>query len=242
MGLIEAAFDATVQVANKGSNCVRVVATTSPLILEAHALSVADSSVVVWVSGLDEMRSSASELAQYARAISHISAAGKKSFALYGGFFAVLLQNLGLGGASHGIGFGEYRDWVELPQSGMPPARYYVPQIHRYLQPDEATQLMIANPRLVQCDCPECDGGAPNTLDYHSLMKHSVHCRSREISSWANLGIKSALELLTKETNEWRSILNETRLPSVITSAAILKSQHLMTWIEALSSSEIANS
>jgi hypothetical protein len=229
-------FDGTVRAGGDTANCVRVIAASSPVTLEAHALSVPDANLVIWVSGLDEMRSGALELAQYAKAIRRMSAANKRSFALYGGFFAVILQNLGLGGASHGIGFGEYRDWVELPQSGMPPARYYVPQIHRYLQPDEATQLMLANPRLVACDCPECGGSAPNTLEYHSLMKHSVYCRSKEIEGWADLGIDSARVRLQEETTEWRAILSETRLPSVVTSAALIKSAHLMTWIEALSS------
>ena len=130
-------FDGTVRAGGDTANCVRVIAASSPGTLEAHALSVPDANLVIWVSGLDEMRSGALELAQYAKTIRRMSAASKRSFALYGGFFAVILQNLGLGGASHGIGFGEYRDWVELPQSGMPPARYYVPQIHRYLQNTE---------------------------------------------------------------------------------------------------------
>ena len=34
----------------------------------------------------------------------------------------MLLQNCGLAGSSHGIGFGEYRNWIELPELGPPPA------------------------------------------------------------------------------------------------------------------------
>ncbi|MGO9558639.1 MAG: hypothetical protein ACLPYW_06060 [Acidimicrobiales bacterium] len=228
-------FRETAEAAANGTQCTRVIAVSNVGVLERHALSVTDDRLAVWVSGLDELTVPVSQLAAYGRAIRSIASEGKDSFALYGGFFSVLLQNAGLGGSSHGIGYGESRQWIELPESGPPPARYYVPQLHRYLQPDEATRLLVADRRLAECDCPECNGDPPNTLEYHELMKHSVYCRSQEIGEWSDIGLGPAAARLRAETDLWHEVLTASGLPNVVTSAARARAAHLNTWIEALS-------
>jgi len=227
-------FDETVR-ANEGIvPCVRVVASSSVEVLQSHALDIEDDRLVIWVSGFDELKAPIEQLAAYGSATTLIASRGTRIFALYGGFFSVLLQNAGLGGSSHGIGYGEQRDWVELPQSGPPPARYYVPQLHRYLQPDEATRLLVADRRLAECDCPECNGDPPNTLEYHSLMKHSVHCRAREITEWSDLGLREAANRLDSDASQWHQILRATALPPVVISAAESRALHLGRWVNAL--------
>ena len=227
-------FDATAGSWDAIDTCVRVVAGLTPEIVASNALDVDDSRIAIWVSGLDELNAQPEALVSYIRAISDLKSSGKSVFALYGGFFAVLLEKFGLGGASHGIGYGEFRDWRELPQSGMPPARYYVPRIHRYLQPDEATQILISNPRLIECQCPECAGGPPNTLNYHALMRHSVRCRALEIGTWSTLDLPQTIDKLQVETTEWLTALNQTRLPPAIISTITSKASHLGRWIQAL--------
>jgi hypothetical protein len=227
-------FDATARSWGDTETCVRVTAGLTPEVVASNAREIEDSRVAIWVSGFDELNAQPDALISYIRAVSELNSSGKSVFALYGGFFAVLLRNFGLGGASHGIGYGEYRDWRELPQTGMPPARYYVPRLHRYLQPDEATQILISNPRLIECPCLECAGGPPNTLNYHALMRHSVRCRATEIESWSRLDIPQTVARLQDETSEWLETLNRTRLPPTIVATITSRASHLDRWIQAL--------
>ena len=188
--------------------CVRVVASSSVEALAALLETIDDPKVAIWVNDFDELRRSHNELAEYGRAIARFSRRTSRAFALYGGFFGVLLQNVGLSGLSHGIGFGENRAWVELPQSGPPPARYYLPQLHRYIQPDEATQLLFADERLAHCGCEDCGGEPPIALDYRALMSHSVRCRAMEIESWGGLELVQTSDRLRHETSEYDDILH----------------------------------
>src|SRR5207244_3121757 len=123
---------------------------------------------------------------------------GQNLFGLYGGFFSVLLAGIGLDGSCHGIGYGEYRHWPELPRSGPPPARYYLPRVHRYVSQDLAYELWRRNESLTACHCAICNGGPP-LLDYHDLMKHSVLVRQSEIDSWSDLRMTDAAERLEVE-------------------------------------------
>ncbi len=227
-------FDATRQAVASPERCARVVAVDRHPSILLHALRVHDDRVALWVSGLDELSIEAEELAAYGEALRALRSAGKATFALYGGFFSVMLQNVGLGGSSHGIGYGESRQWIELPESGPPPSRYYVPQLHRYLQPDEATRLLMADRRLAECRCAECGGDPPNTLDYHALMRHSVRCRAQEIQVWQGLEVGEMAERLARERDDWVRILEESRLVEVLIRRGLERASHLNRWVRAL--------
>lgn len=181
--------------------CIRVIAASNAESLLELVSTVNDAQAILWVSDLNEISATPSELRTYLEAISAATTRGTRTFALYGGFFAVLARSAGLNGTSHGIGFGEYRDWVELPRSGPPPARYYLPAIHRYVPTDDAEWLSRLDESLTACECDQCDGKSPNDLDYHELMKHSVECRSREISEWAGMSPQESAAQLTIERN-----------------------------------------
>lgn len=229
-------FRATIDELADASRAVRVVATTSGLGLADLLSEVDEDRAAIWVSGLEELTSESEALADYAVAVGEASDDGMNLFALYGGFYSVLMQNVGLAGSSHGIGFGEYRQWVELPSSGPPPARYYLPQLHRYVQPDEATQLYFADRRLAECDCVECESEPPIALDYHALMRHSVRCRAAEIDEWSDLGVAAAVERLTDEFGEFRSILHSCGLPDIAVNRIEQRGAHMTRWIESLAS------
>lgn len=227
-------FNATVEAVDVPDRCVRVVAVKSVDALAELLEDIPDTRVAVWVSALDEFKVSSDDLAEYGRAILRASKSGKSAFALYGGFFAVLLSSVGLKGASHGIGFGEHRNWIELPDSGPPPARYYLPQLHRYVQADEATQLYFADRRLAECDCDECVGHQPITLDYHSLMRHSVRCRASEIDQWVGLSLGEAADRLVADRDAFTNVLESSGLPNVIVDKTMRQTLHLEKWIRAL--------
>jgi hypothetical protein len=227
-------FEATRRHVNDDDRCVRVVASASPHALAELLETVGDSKIAIWVSALDELRRTHDELAEYGRAIADFTDQGKKAFALYGGFFGVLLQNIGLSGLSHGIGFGESRAWIELPESGPPPARYYLPQLHRYVQPDEATQLLFADERLAACDCEDCGGEPPIALDYRALMSHSVRCRAMEIDSWGGLDVALAVSRLREETATYDDVLHASGLSQIIIARTERQMRHLLEWSQAL--------
>jgi hypothetical protein len=161
--------------------------------------------LAVWVSNLNELSCSMNELAEYYSAIGRATESEKSLFALYGGFSSVVALALGLRGISHGIGYGEYRNWRELPTSGPPPARYYAPALHRYLRQDIAQSVYDIDPPLAACNCAVCAGRPPLLLDYHELMKHSLLVRHDEILRFAPLSGLDALARLGAELDWVRS-------------------------------------
>lgn len=214
---------------------VRVVAVDRVQYLGACLNELAEGNYMVWVSGLNELDASADDLGVYSRTIAHSTRQGKALACLYGGFFSVLLGCTGLSGSSHGVGFGENRQWRELPQSGPPPARYYVPAVHRYIGQEDADELFGIDSDLIGCDCGICGGQPPLTLDYHDLMKHSVLCRSREIAEWASLSPAAAADRLYLEWEQADQRLREigtmaTTLPPRVLNIA----DHLPRWVSAL--------
>jgi hypothetical protein len=216
------------------NSCVRVVAADEAGHLNSLLGAVDDSEVVVWVSGLEELMLPANELATYARAIQSAAQRDQSAFALYGGFFHVLLGGVGLRGASHGIGYGEYRTWRELPQSGPPPPRYYLRRVHRYVGQELAYQLYLRDRSLVECDCEECNGEPPIALDYHALMRHSVRVRAQEIDQWSQLDPGTAADRLEKEHADFRRGINNVRLPPFLSPHADRSYDHMPRWVEAL--------
>lgn len=230
-------YDATCDVAKEvvpDKGCIRVVATEHASSLNELCKSLSeDAELIVWVSGLNELRAHISDLVAYGGAIKQSQTRGQKVFGLYGGFFSVVLGSSGLRGISHGIGYGESRDWVELPQSGPPPQRYYIEPFHRYVRQELAEQLWQAN--VYRCTCKICKSTTPLLLKYHGVMKHSVYCRSNEIESWAGLSISDCHKNLTKEYDDVLKLLESASLKKIYKQQAESGIKHLPTWITALS-------
>lgn len=218
---------------------IRVVACEEPWALAPLLNEVPDERVAVWVSDLDEIGTAPAALATYGLAVASAHRRGTRSFGLYGGFFGLLLSGVGLGGASHGVGYGEYRAWLELPQSGPPPARYYLPRTHRYVAQDLAFTMWSASPDLTRCSCRICQGGAPPD-NYHDLMQHSVLARTSEIRHWAGLRPADAAEQLVDEHDAFERDVHQAALPRPLRGPANRSFEHLPRWIAALE--EIDNS
>jgi hypothetical protein len=218
------------------SRLVRVVAASTAGALTPLLADCDEQRLAVWVSGLDELDASEGgkqALLAYGRAVAGRST-NTALFALYGGFFSVLLGNVGLRGASHGIGYGESRDWVELPQSGPPPVRYYLPRAHRYVSQDLALELWRSARELVICHCQECQGRSPAVLDYHALMRHSVRCRHREIMEWSGLTLEEAAALLDDDAAAFKQAIGFMDLPRNLRQQADKSFVHLSAWADVL--------
>lgn len=226
-------FEATKAAADQ-LTCVRVVSTQTVGGLPSVLHDVPETDVAIWVSRFNELERNANDLASYLAAIQKATAAGKRLFSLYGGFFAVLASGAGLVGSSHGIGYGESRDWLELPNSGPPPARYYLPKLHRYVSQELAYQLWLEDRELAECDCNECAGQPPIALEYHSLMKHSVLSRAREIEEWVGMSLASMGDRLEQELSDFELRVARAAMPDHTARSARQHARHLPVWIEAL--------
>lgn len=215
--------------------CLRVVcARHSSALAELLADLAAPAELVVWVSGLDEHNAPRQDLIAYRSAITGAERRNQKTFALYGGFFSVLLGIFGLCGAAHGVGFSEHRNWRELPESGAPPARFYMPRSHRYVAQDLAQILWEGDHALTACPCSHCGGRGPVALDYHELMKHSVWCRADEIARWHSMPPAEASRALRDEHTSLTAQIEALELVPRIRDRAMAAIAHLPTWATAL--------
>lgn len=226
-----ALFDRTLAHLQDPNRCVRVIAAKETRFLRELLQAEGPARAAIWVSGLDELVLPVSVLRDYADSVRVAVERGKRLFALYGGFFSVLLASVGLGGSCHGIGYGEYRDWLELPQSGPPPARYYLPRLHRYVSVEHVLQLWFADASLASCSCDVCEEQPPVDLDYHSLMMHSVWCRAREIEEWSGTSTTQIATRLRQEQDEFLSLLSRSRASELVKREATRNAQHLYIWI-----------
>ena len=230
---------ATVAAAPRGLDVLRVVGCSHAEELDLRLADAGDDRLIVWVSGLEELEVLPSQLADYGRSIQAATQRGQSCFALYGGFFSVILAAMGLKGACHGIGYGEHRSWPELHQSGPPPSRYYAPRFHRYIGQDLAYQLWSRDADLTACDCEICELGPP-MLGYHDLMKHSVLARQAEIDRWSDLDLREARELLGEEREGLERDLRGADLPEPLVGPATRATRHLARWVSALEQLEVS--
>jgi hypothetical protein len=216
--------------------CLRVVCAPTASALGELLEDLRDPErVVVWrAGGLDEHNATRDELVDYRRAIARATSSGHETWALYGGFFSVLLGAAGLRGSSHGVGFSEHRLWRELPSSGAPPARYYLRRAHRYVSQDLAQALYNLSPDLAGCDCDHCHGRPPVSLDYHELMKHSVLCRQEEIDRWHDLDSDTAADILSDEYDALQVQMGKGLLAPRTRERANTAIEHLPRWVQAL--------
>jgi hypothetical protein len=211
----------------------RVIASTSANKWESLAALSAETELIAWVSDLEEFRLDAKserDLLDYTFAIRSAGSRGQSVFALYGGFFSVLLARFGLTGSSHGIGFGEHRDWIELPSSGAPPARYYMPRLHKYVSVDIADAFWRSDPSTMRCACEECAGVSPVSMDYHALMRHSVRMRHLEVAEWKDVSTSEVIRRLNYDFNLFRVALENLDAPQKVVRRAEGIHLHLLKW------------
>ncbi len=231
-------WDFSVQAAegrNVGSLLRRVVAVKDPAELAPAALATGQRETVIWVSDLDEMRlENYARLSAYASAVATLRDNDVTPFALYGGYFAVMLRSLGLAGASHGVGFSESRDHVELKTSGAAPARFYVSRLHRFVSRDLASELWRRRSSLIDCDYPNYVSRDPLDLDYHELMQHSVHARQHEIHLGATMTANGYIAQLRTERASFLADLEGLPLPPALMKRASDLTAPLGVWANAL--------
>jgi hypothetical protein len=212
----------------------RVLAATSPELVSGLLDEIRDEDLFLWVSGLDEYRSTMSDLVAYGQVVMKATRQGNRPTALYGGFFSVLLSRYGLTGASHGVGFGDHRSWLELPSSGAPPARYYVARLHKYVPVDLAVLLWRQFPTLIVDSRLGDPSVSPGALTYHDLMKHSLRARALEIDDWSTRSAEAACRELDSALDAFRAAVDLFDGPQPFRKRAAELYQHLGLWSQAI--------
>jgi hypothetical protein len=128
--------------------------------------------VWLWFSKFDEYTAKTSELRALRDLVTALSEKGLTVLNLHGGFFSLSLSNFGLGGISHGVGYGEQKDVVPVIGQSTPTVRYYLPALRRRLSHLDIERcfrtLKIRNvPSFHEliCDCTICKGVLRDGLD-----------------------------------------------------------------------------
>jgi hypothetical protein len=125
------------------------------------------------------------ELKRYREAVQAATGCDIKAFALFGGYFALLLSYSGLKGFANGVGYGEWRD-SGYHRGGTAENRVYVLKLHRYLDSPLAQVLLDKDPEYFAGDTEllsECvDAERPlNTLSQAECLDHFLECRKQEL-------------------------------------------------------------
>lgn len=213
----------------------RVVAATAATDLRRLALAAGEEEIVIWMDDLEEVDgANSARLAEYASAVSDLQVAGLKPFALYGGYFAVALATVGLRGASHGVGFSEHRNHIELKTSGGAPARFYVQRLHRYFPIDLASELWRQDAGLVASYYSGYQDRDPGEYSYHELMKHSVRARSDEIRGVVDATPQDIADHLDEVFTDFRRDVKRIAISRPASRRVEANLAHLPVWSRAL--------
>ncbi|MCV7306807.1 hypothetical protein [Mycobacteroides immunogenum] len=214
----------------------RVIAAAHPSALPNLIDDIPDKNAAVWVNDLSEINSTVDDLVAYGKGIRHAHEQGRGLFALYGGYFSVVLGRFGLLGSSHGIGYGEHRQWVELRSTGPAPARYYVRRLHRYVSIELASYLWQHARHLIDPPGTEPPSRDPLSLsnEYHDLMKHSVECRKLEIDVCGTQNPTDISTELRTTANDYETTLETLAVPGTLRNRAVDSYSHLTRWADAI--------
>jgi hypothetical protein len=112
--------------------------------------------IILWVSNFDEIEASLDELDNFANFVSCFNKEDTEVINFYGGYFSLLLNNIGLSKLSCGICYSRFRNVLSQAGGGGLPLRYYEPNLKVKLLADDMIRLYSTLPELFICDCPIC--------------------------------------------------------------------------------------
>lgn len=139
-----------------------------------------------WITNFDERKASEEQLRHLWQVV--VNNGDSRSLVnMYGGFFSICLRYAGLAAFGNGLTYSEFRDWPALNATGAAPPRYYVRDLHAFLSPAVAAQLVAADDSFV-CPCSACTdwratGQTIASLPYHDLKRHFALARRWELDT-----------------------------------------------------------
>jgi len=87
---------------------------------------------LLWIADFSEHEVPRQLLANYIDFIRNLSQDEREILNIYGGYFSIILTQLGLKGVTHGPGYGEERDVIPVG-GGVPRAKFYLTPVHQRL-------------------------------------------------------------------------------------------------------------
>jgi len=143
-----------------------------------------------WITNFDERKVSETNLRRLWRVVEG-RPEGRRLVNMYGGFFSICLRYAGLAGFGNGLTYSEFRDWPALAATGAAPPRYYIRDLHSFLPPALAAQLVDADASF-ECPCGACSdwrstGATIASLPYHEMKRHFALARAWELAETARL-------------------------------------------------------
>ena len=114
------------------------------------------SEIILWINNFDETKAYTHELSGFVKLISKFAEEKTNVINLYGGYFSLLLNHMGLSRLSCGICYSNRKGVFEEVGGGGLPIRYYEPHLKIKLLADDMFQLCLDIPELLSCNCPIC--------------------------------------------------------------------------------------
>jgi hypothetical protein len=167
----------------------------------------------IWIDNFDERTVEAEEIEGFINLVKALSnRRSRQILIMYGGYFSMLLFNVGVTCVAHGLAYGESKSAMAAVQqsSGPAPVRYYILELHRFLTLQSALLVLREKPELI-CNCVACRRivrGNPENItkyeDEEALAEiHFLYNRDLERKMIGESTPKQIIEHL-----EWSLILN----------------------------------
>jgi hypothetical protein len=144
--------------------------------------------VWLWFSNFDEWIVQEEYLRAFKNLVEQLNEKGLEVYNRHGGYFSLALNKFGMKGISHGVGYGEKKDVLQIKgPPNAPVVHYYLPDIYKKLNTIEIERcfedLNITTPKDFYkkiCDCVICKGVVKNGIsdfqrfgDVHYAMSES---------------------------------------------------------------------
>ena len=128
--------------------------------------------VWLWFSNFDEWIVREKYLSAFKNLVEQLSKKGLKVYNRHGGYFSLALNKFGMNGISHGVGYGEKKDVLQIKgPPNAPIVNYYLLDMYkRFDVPDIETCLGGLNIKTPEdfhekiCDCVVCRGVVKNSI------------------------------------------------------------------------------
>lgn len=179
-----------------------------------------------WFDGFDEREAPLNRLIAYRQLVRGLK--GKMNvFALHGGLLSLLLAHDGMTGISHGVGYGEKKDIVNVIGAAAPTVRYYLPPISKRIGVPEVERCFkdvgvvdASSFFSIVCKCQICKGVVGDDLDNFSKFG-DVH--------WANAESKRESQTpAAAKICRFHFLLNRLKEPSIVAKLAPNRRAHFV--------------
>ncbi|MBC8554719.1 MAG: hypothetical protein H8D23_34340, partial [Candidatus Brocadiales bacterium] len=181
--------------------------------------------VWLWFSKFDEWEVQEKYLSAFKVLAQQLSEKGLEVYNKHGGYFSLALNKFGMNGISHGVGYGEKKDVLQIKgPPNAPMVRYYMPDIHKRIGTLSIERcfedLEIATPQDFHdkiCSCVICKGVVKNSkLDFQQFGDvHHATAKSKRESQTPAAAKRCRFHFLMNRISE-RGFIEKSELSAII--------------------------